>query len=178
MRIYLRVSTIVVCLAATATGFAREAVGETGFSFEQGGDSLLIKLDGAPLATYLFRHDKLTRPALVNVHTPGGIQVTRNFPPRLLQDRDPGYAGDEGMIHPVMHAGIWLGFGDLNGQDYWRLKAQVKHDGFVQPPQADGSRASFTVRNRYLTEDGQNEVCHNVTQYEFQRKPYGLLVFG
>jgi hypothetical protein len=102
---------------------------------------------------------------LVNVYSAGGIRVTRNFPPRLPEDRDPGYTGEAGIIHPVMHPGIWIGFGDLDGQDYWRLKAQVKHDGFVQPPQADGSRASFTVRNCYLSEDGQREVCQDVTRY-------------
>jgi len=169
-------SIIVVCFAATPAVFASEADGETGFSFEQREDSLFITLDGRPLATYLFRHDKLTRPAFVNVHTPGGIQVTRNFPPRLPEDRDPGYSSEGGIIHPAMHPGIWIGFGHLHGQDYWRLKARVEHDGFVQPPQADGSRASFAVRNRYLTGDGQSEVCRDVTRYELQRKPYGLLL--
>ena len=36
---------------------------------------------------------------------------TRNFPPRLPEDLDPGHKGEAGMIHPVMHPGIWLDLG-------------------------------------------------------------------
>jgi len=166
MRIHLQPAAMAACLTAAVVASALAEEPPARFTFEEQSDALVIKLDDETLATYLFGHEKLTRPAFVNVRTPGGTQVTRNFPPVLPDDRD----------HPVMHPGIWIGFGHLHGQDYWRLKARVEHDGFVEPPQASGSTASFTVRNRYLTEDGQGEVCQDTTRYELQVKPYGLLM--
>ena len=176
MQTNLRPAAIAACLATALTACAWAEQPQTRFTFEEHRKSLVIKLDDKTLATYLFGYEKLTRPAFVNVRTPGGIQVTRSFPPRLPEDRDPGYPHEGGMIHPVMHPGLWIGFGHLHGQDYWRLKARVAHDGFVEQPEASGSCASFAVRNRYLTQDGLGEVCHDTTRYELQLKPYGLLI--
>ena len=35
---------------------------------------------------------------IVNVRTPSGFPVTRNFPPRKPEDLDPGYQGEDGII--------------------------------------------------------------------------------
>ena len=69
----------------------------------------------------------------------------------------------------MMHPGIWLGFGDVDGNDYWRLKAKVVFDGFVEPPTGDRRSGRFSVRNRYLSEDGARTVCTETTRYEFER---------
>ena len=86
-----------------------------GFSFTQQKDRVTLRLDGRKITEYLLDHPQLTRRAFINVHTHTGIQVTRNYPPM------PNDGGD----HPVMHPGIWMSFGHLDGQDYWRLKAKV-----------------------------------------------------
>ena len=75
-----------------------------------------------------------------------------------------------------MHPGIWMGFGHLDGQDYWRLKAKVLHSGFVDKPKAGKSRASFAVRNRYLTSDGNSEICREINRIEFRRHKTGILL--
>ena len=147
-----------------------------GFWFRVSRDSLEISLGDQRIASYLKDHPKLTRRALVNVMTPGGIQVTRNFPPRKPEDLDPGYQAEQGIIHPIMHPGIWISYGDVDGNDYWRLKARVKFDGFVVPPKGDRTTGSFGVRNRFLSEDGSRVVCDEITRYEFHRVDEGWLL--
>jgi putative heme-binding domain-containing protein len=141
----------------TAWLMAQKVVGDpNGFSFRDKPDRLDIHFGKQRIATYLKEHPKLTRRALVNVATPSGIQVTRNFPPRTPDDIDPGYTAEQGIIHPVMHPGIWIGFGDVNGNDYWRLQARVVFDGFVEAPSGDKNAGRFSVRNLYLRE-GQDD---------------------
>lgn len=169
-----------------------------GFSFHDRDDQLHINFGKQRIATYLKRHDKLTRRSLVNVTTPGGIQVTRNFPPRAPKDIDPGYRGEGGIIHPHMHPGIWISFGDVNGNDYWRLQAPVLFDGFVDPPSGNRQEGRFAVRNLFLPEGASNElaaspgdgpatvpraknqrgvpVLEQITRYHFRRVPEGLLL--
>jgi len=128
------------------------------FSFEEKSDRLVVKLNGKDLATYLHRHKELTRPAWVHVYSPSGVRLTRNFPPR--PDEDMG-AGD----HKFMHPGIWISFGHLDGEDYWRLASRTRHVDFAEEPYVRPSRAGFTVRNHYLRRDGQSVVCEEVTKY-------------
>ena len=92
-----------------------------GFHFEKQKDQVALWLDEEKVGTYLLKHPQLTRQAWINMKPHTGRQVTRNYPPQ---------AGD-GADHPLMHPGIWMGFGHLDGQDYWRLQAKVVHDGFV-----------------------------------------------
>ncbi len=110
----------------------------------------------------------------MNVTTPGGIQVTRNFPPRAPEDIDPGYTAENGIIHPIMHPGLWLGYGDVNGNDYWRLQSKVVFDGFVEPLTGSKTSGGFAVRNRFMSEDGERVVCNEITRYRFERVPEGL----
>ena len=100
----------------------------------------------------------------MKTHT--GLQVTRNYPPQA----------SDGADHPLMHPGIWMGFGHLDGQDYWRLQAKVLHDGFVQPPKVGPNHASITVRNRYQTADGKGEVSQEICRMEFRRHADGILL--
>lgn len=176
----------------TAWLMTQQIVGDrNGFWFQDVGDSLHVHLGNQRIATYLKRHPNLTRRALVNVMTPGGIQVTRNFPPRKPEDIDPGYGAENGIIHPVMHPGIWLGFGDVSGNDYWRLQSHVVFDRFSQSPKGERSKGSFTAVNRFLQRSSgttlgerQSEqrsfggdrpatVCTETTQYRFERVPEG-----
>ena len=83
-----------------------------------------ILLNGTSVASYVFEHPTLTRPALVNVRTVSSIPVTREFP------------APENADHRWMHPGIGLSFGWLDGHDYWRLNAPVKHAAFLTEPQS------------------------------------------
>lgn len=147
-----------------------------GFSFRQDETSLDLRIDGKRIATYLLDHEKLTRRAFVNVRTPSGIPVTRNFPPQKPEDLDPGYGGEDGIIHPVMHAGLWMSFGWIDGNDYWRLQSKVQFEEFLEEPVANGNEASFATRDRYLDREGDGTICLQDTRYRFRRIDEGILL--
>ena len=147
-----------------------------GFSFRDRPRRLEIFFRNQRIATFLKEHDRLTRRALVNVTTLGGVPVTRHFPPRIPEDLDPGYRGENGVIHPMMHPGLWLGFGDLNGADFWRLKAHARWEGFAEPPTGDRVRGGFAVVNRMMNEEGDREICRETTRYRFEQQGEGLLI--
>ncbi len=128
------------------------------FSIEQKSDRLVVKLNGNDFATYLYRHEKLTRPAWVHVYSTSGVRLTRNFPPR--PDEDMGAAD-----HKFMHPGIWISFGHLDGEDYWRLTSRTRHVEFVEAPYVRSGRTGFTVQNHYLRRDDQSVVCKELTKY-------------
>ena len=159
----------------TAYLLAQKTVGDKeGFSFRKKQNELDIHFGEQRIATYLLDHPQLTRRAFVNVCTPSGVQVTRNWPVKKPDDIDPGYRAEQGIIHPIMHPGLWMGFGWIDGNDYWRLQAKVVHDGFVEEPAGDKASGKFTVRNRYLSQDGKRTVCIETCSFNFQRVPEGI----
>jgi hypothetical protein len=136
-------------------------------AFTKSADQLAITVDGRPLATYVFRDAKISRPYFAHLKAPGGTQISRNHPP--IQGKD---ATDHGNYHP----GLWLAFGDISGHDYWRLKAKVVHDGFVEQPKGAAGRGSFAVRNKYLSTDGKQTVCTETCRFTFLVRPSAYLI--
>jgi hypothetical protein len=136
------------------------------FTFVHSDDRVSIRLGEQEVAQYVFRDDAVTRPYFAHVKTPSGVQVTRHHPPIKNED-----ATD----HAEMHPGIWLSFGDLNGQDYWRLKARTEHVRFIESqPLVRG--AGFSVVNRYLTADGAQAVCEETCHLGFSTFEGGYLI--
>ncbi|MCB1086780.1 MAG: PmoA family protein, partial [Verrucomicrobiae bacterium] len=157
----------------TAFLLSQKAAPKTGFHLQEHDDHLDISLDGRRIATYQFRHDKVLRPVWINLVTPGGRQVTRNYPPRVPDDVDPGYTAEaDGIIHPHFHTGLWLGFGDVDGHDFWRNIARIEQLELAGV-KASSDRLNFEVLNRLLAADGQTEVCRQRVRYELARHPSG-----
>lgn len=146
------------------------------FEFRREANELNLYLGQSPIATYLLDHEDLTRRAFVNVKTPSGIQVTRNFPPRKPEDIDPGYKAEDGIIHPVMHPGLWMSFGWIDGNDYWRLQSRVKFETFLSEPEGGDGSASFATRDRYLSSHGNETICLQDTRYHFRLVVDGILL--
>ncbi len=118
-------------------------------------DRVKVVIGDQTVAHYVFRDTELSRPYFTHVKTLSGKQVSRNFPPREGVDKTD---------HANMHPGIWLSFGDLNGHDYWRLKAKTQHVRFLIEPKVETGVARFKVLNRYLATNSQEtdsakEVC-------------------
>ena len=136
--------------------------------FARGSGKLTIAIDGLPVATYSYEDDQITRPYFAHVRVPSGIQVTRHHPPIEGQDLT-----DHGTFHP----GIWMAFGDISGNDYWRLAARVRHAEFVKEPKDGRGEASFSVRNQYLDQHEPSKVvCEEVARYTFLTRPEGYLL--
>ena len=147
---------------------------EEKFKFREEGAQLHLQLGKTQIATYILAHEQLTRRAFVNMRTPSGIQVTRNFPARRPDDLDPSSRDAERIIHPLMHPGLWMSFGWIDGNDYWRLTSKVKFEKYLERPTSSGREASFSTRDRYLNREGTGTVCLQDTSYRFRRIPAGI----
>lgn len=125
-----------------------------------------ISIDGKPFARYVWEDPKTTRPYFKQVHAPGGIQVTRNHPPQP----------DDFTDHETYHPGVWWGFGDVGGNDYWRMKAKIVGGDFVEEPQGGRDQGSFAVRNQMRTNDGTETFCEQVSRFTLHKRANGVLM--
>ncbi len=142
---------------------------EAQFAFERREGEMAIALDGKPLAVYVWDDPATPRPYFKDVRAPDGTRVTRSHPP------GPGDLSD----HPDYHPGIWWGFGDIGGNDYWRLKARVEGGDFVSGPTGGRDRAHFAVRNRYMAEGSPDRVfVEQLAHYTLLRRPHGTLLLA
>lgn len=117
-----------------------------GFHAEARDDRLIITHNGSPVAHFVFRDAKVLRPYFAHVHVPGGIQITRHHPPQ---------AGVDPVDHGDMHPGLWLGFGDINGTDFWRNQGRIVHERFRQRPAVDDGVLRFATESSLLTASDQ-----------------------
>ena len=153
--------TIAVCsLFLIATAHSQVA-------FKKGDGQMSISVDGKPFAIYVWNDPKTTRPYFKQLNAPeAGIQVTRNHPPQEGDFPD----------HDTYHPGVWWGFGDVGGNDYWRMKAKSIGGTFVVEPQGGKDSGTFAVRNRLLTNEGTETFCEQVCRYTLHKRPNGVLM--
>lgn len=108
-------------------------------------DRLLIMRSGGMIGEFVFADAKIRRPFFANLRAAGGIPVTRAWPP---------VKGADAEDHADMHPGVWLAFGDISGQDFWRNKAAMKHESFATPPVWNDGRLKFSTLNSLFAADG------------------------
>lgn len=108
-------------------------------------DRIILRHGGQTVAHYVFRDPAILRPHFANLLAPDGTPVTRTHPP---------VEGVDATDHATMHPGVWLGFGDLNGEDFWRNKGRIEHVRFIEPPAATDEGVTFATENRLRTADG------------------------
>jgi len=145
---------------------AKKASAQPVVEFAQKPGELTITIGGKPFASYVYEDPKISRPYFAHVKSSCGVQVTRNYPP---QEGDP-------KDHATFHPGIWLSFGDINGNDYWRLKSKVEHEMFVEQPKGGAGSGTFTVRNYYMSADGKDRVLAELVKYTILIRPSGTLL--
>ena len=130
-------------LALTLTSCATHTQSsKPGFAVEHQTDRLIITHDSKPVAHFVFASTNILRPYFAHIHTPDGLQVTRNHPP---------IAGVDPVDHPTMHPGIWLAFGNISGQDFWRNKATIRHDKFTASPKTTNGQLTFATESTLIT---------------------------
>lgn len=105
-------------------------------------DRLEIRRGPIRLAEFVFRDEKIRRSYFANVLTPGGLAVTRGNPPA---------ADREAVDHAELHPGVWLAFGDIQGTDFWRNQGRIEHIRFVDKPQVQGSKVTFSTESHLKT---------------------------
>lgn len=133
-------------LALTLTSCAtRSQSSKPGFTVVTQSDRLIIAHDAKPVAHFVFADTNILRPHFAHLHTPDGIQVTRNHPP--IPGVDP-------VDHPTMHPGLWLAFGNISGQDFWRNKATIRHEKFTTQPNAAQDQLNFATESTLIATNG------------------------
>ncbi len=150
---------------ASSSGESATVRGD-GFAFEPKPDRLIITHRGQPVAHYIWKDEKILRPFFAHLHAPDGVQVSRNFPP---------IPGKDSTDHADLHPGLWLGFGDISGNDYWRNKAAIQHDRFIEAPAVRDGKLRFATENSVLTKDGKL-LCKLINRVTLASRPAGYLL--
>jgi len=158
-----RISPILFALALIAV--TRTTPAAT-FTTESRPDRLIITHDSKPVAHFVFADTNILRPYFAHVHTPDGIQVTRNHPP---------VAGVDPVDHPTMHPGIWLAFGNISGQDFWRNKATIRHEKFTTPPTTRDNQLTF-VTSATLVSSNKTDLAKLSSHFSIQSVTNGYLI--
>lgn len=140
-----------VCALALVLGNVLDAVEP--ITAEEKAGRLILTQGSTTVGEFIFDHPQMRRPGFANMRAPGGIPITRNFPP---------IEGVDATDHPDLHPGIWLGFGDLAGEDFWRNKGTIRHDRFIEKAAWQDGRLSFATQCTILTSKGAplGEMTH------------------
>ena len=157
---------LAVTNANTTTAPASNPSTATDFGVEEQKDRLRISLSGKPIVDFVFRDEKILRPYFANPRLTSGVQVTRNHPP--VKDVDA-------VDHDTMHPGIWLGIGDISGQDFWRNKAAMEHVRFVTAPTTADGRLRFATECRLKTSN-REPLCLLLNDFTLTARPNGWLL--
>jgi hypothetical protein len=106
---------VLSCLAAI-TSARLEAQVEVTATQE---DHVSIAIDGQPFSTFWMGH-AYTKPFLAPLRSADGLIVTRKFPMEQVEG--------ESRDHPH-HKGLFIGYGDVNGINFWEVEAESKTSG-------------------------------------------------
>jgi putative membrane-bound dehydrogenase-like protein len=131
--------------SAAARPAAGSAAVTASLAFELKSDRVTVSAGGRAVADYVFVDPLILRPGWQNVFAPGGARVTRVHPP----------AAPEAVDHPAMHPGVWFGFGDINGADFWRNKGRIEHERFIEAPRIVDGAIRFRSANRLVAPGGE-----------------------
>lgn len=161
----LALSTALCGTAARCSEPANNSA-STDFAVATHADRLVITRDASPVGEFVFADQKILRPHFQNLCAPDGTAVTRRHPP---------IAGLDAVDHADMHPGLWLGFGDISGEDFWRNKGTMRHDRFAVPPAAQKDMLHFTTESTLLARDGR-EMAQLRSQISIRTRPNAYLL--
>ena len=126
-------------------------------------DRLLLSYAKKPVAEYVWDDPQILRPYFANLHDPRGTKLTRNHPP---------ISGKDATDHSTMHPGLWLGFGDISGTDFWRNRGRIRHLKFLMPPTVTEDRVTFATQSELLTLEGKR-LGEMTNRYVLSQRPAG-----
>ncbi len=106
--------------------------------FVQGDNKIDVVIAGKPFTSYLYGHD-LTKPVLVPIRTPSGIEVSRRHPLAEIKG---------GSMDHEHHVGIFFAVDQVNGINFWKNAAvppQIKHVEIAEMAGGPGKGTLSTV---------------------------------
>jgi len=128
--------TILVLSISLLMGEAQAAAPKV--EFVKGDDRIDVVIGGKPFTSYLYG-DKLTKPLLVPVRTPSGIEVNRRHPLVEMQG---------GSMDHEHHVGLFFAVDQVNGVNFWKNAAvppQIKHAEITETRSGPGKGTLSTV---------------------------------
>ena len=167
--ILLTVLTAIIVSAAPSLLSGRTLVAgeiEGGFEIQQEDSKLVINYAEDPVTEFVFRDDKILRPYFANFRLPSIHKATRNHPPNPAVDA---------VDHDTMHPGIWMGFGDINQEDFWRNKGRIEHVRFSTEPVVRNGVLHFAEESRLLKANGK-KLADVRFDYQLRRRRGGFLL--
>jgi hypothetical protein len=164
----MRINAIAPLLISTVLAAGLNAAEPGNVKFDSQPGSVAVAIGGKPFATFYYADKTITRPYFAHVHAPNGQQVTRNHPP--VEGRDL-------TDHATFHPGIWMSFGDINGSDYWRIKAPVTFERFTEEPKGGAGQGGFKARYSYRDQNKPDQtVCNEDFVCQIRVTPAGYLL--
>ena len=139
---------------------------KAGVRFQMRNGEVTILINSQNVGTYVHNDPVTLRPFFKNIRTLSGVQVTRNHPP---------IEGQDDVDHASMHPGIWMAFGDISGFDFWRNRARVVHERFITKPSGGNYSGSFSVSNRFETNDSRL-ICRQIVTHTILYSKDGWLL--
>ena len=128
------------------------------------GSGVEILVDRKVVTRYVPGDEKTPRPFFEPLLTTTGKQVTRNRPP---------VEGQDAADHSDMHPGLWLSFGDISGNDYWRLKSRVEFIELLGIPATLDHVGHFAARHRYHAADGKEPIAEETMRVRVHAVEHG-----
>jgi hypothetical protein len=110
----------------------------TQVEFVQGDNRIDVVIASKPFTSYLYGGD-LTKPVLVPVRTPSGIEVNRRYPLVEIEGASTDHAH---------HVGIFFAVDQVNGVNFWKNTAvppQIRHIKTTQMAADDGKGTLTTI---------------------------------
>ena len=135
-------------------------------TYKKGNGTVDVLKEGKLVARYVFKDTP--KPYFYPVHAPNGERVTRGFP----MENVPGEPQD----HPH-HRSFWIGFGDVNGIDFWTEgdgTGKIVQTSIDFRPRSPGYWAVHT-KNDWIGPDG-NAVCQDERYVTFLSCDHGVLI--
>lgn len=154
-------------LLALFWGNAARLAGEDRVDLRKSSDRIDVVYENRVIAEYRFQDDKVSHPYWSRICSLSGLQLTRNHPP---------VEGSDAIDHVGMHTGAWLAFGDVSGNDYWRLKSPVKQVAIRELPVEESGAVSFEVQNEWWTSDSKKLLLAETTRFRIRLVEQGYLI--
>jgi hypothetical protein len=115
--------------------------------FVQGDQRIDVMIGGEPFTSYRYG-EKLTKPILYPVHSPGGVVVNRSYPFAKVKG--------ESTDHPH-HTGVFFTYDKVNNNGFWNNTSsppQIKHISVAEMKEGSGKGRLSTVMH-WVSKSGQ-----------------------
>ena len=128
----------VVFLLIISTFAANLMAGPPKVELVKGENRIDVVIGGEPFTSYLYGSD-LTKPLLVPVRTPSGIEVSRRYPLTRIEG---------GSTDHEHHVGIFFAVDQVNGVNFWKntsVSPQIRHMEITEMAGGTGAGKLSTV---------------------------------